>query len=270
MHGAVFYGHKDIVQLLIANGANPKIKNKYNNEPIQETASEEIKEIINNSYNNQILNLYHKLYAKKLVSYFIPIYGDEGDEVICYKLICNSQINHEDKKNYVVVWHGTKFKNLESIVIKGLQPSGRKISDDTIIEPPSGHIKLNTTFDGISNWAKAVFVSPSLIYSSLPAYAETIRCKDKEYVCLVEGRVKKGSYTQHRSTTHREYIPYDEPSKVEFRICEEHAIYLFVTSVVIISMDFINNVKYYKDTETISEADDEMMKTSESFWTNHI
>ena len=44
----------------------------------------------------------------------------------------------------------------------------------------------------------------------------------------------------------------------------------FVTSIVFISMDFINNIKYYKDTDTISETDDEMMKTSENFWTNNI
>ena len=273
LHAAAFYGHKDIVKLLIDNGANPNIKNKFNNFPIKEGKTEDIKEIINSTNDNQILNLYYKLSSKNLASYFIPINGNNENgkgEVICYKLICNSQINHLERKNYVVVWHGTKFQYLESIVEKGLKPSGTKISDDTIIEPPNGHIKLNTTFDGISNLAEAVFVSPSLIYSSLPAYAEIIKCKNKEYVCLIEGRVKKGSYTEHYSTTNRESIPYDEPSRVEFRIIEEHLIDLFVTSVVFISLDFIDNVKYYQDTETISENDDEMMKTSESFWSNNV
>jgi hypothetical protein len=270
LHAAAFYGHKDIVKLLIDNGANPNIKNNFNNDPAQEGATNDIKEIIYNTKDNQILNLYYKLCSKKLVSHFIPIYGKNEDEVICYKLICNTNIDLLDRQNYVGVWHGTEFQCLESIVEKGLKPSGTKISDDTIIEPPSNHIELNTTFDGISNWAKAVFVSPSLIYSSLPAYAEIIKCKNKKYVCLVEGRVKKGSYTEHYSTTYREIIPYGEPSRVEFRINEEHLIDLFVTSVVFISLDFIDNVKYYQDTETISENDDEMMKTSESFWSNNV
>jgi len=45
---------------------------------------------------------------------------------------------------------------------------------------------------------------------------------------------------------------------------------LFVTSIVFISVDFIDNVEDYKDTDNISETDDEMMKTSESYWTNNI
>ena len=270
LHAAAFYGHKDIVKLLIDNGANPNIKNNFNNDPAQEGATNDIKEIIYNTKDNQILNLYYKLCSKKLVSHFIPIYGNNEDDVICYKLICNSNIGHLDRKNYVGVWHGTKFQCLESIVEKGLKPSGTKISNNTIIEPREGHIELNITFDEISNFAQAVFVSPSPNYSSSPAYAEIIEFKNKKYACLVEGRVKQGSYTKHRSTINRKIIPYGEPSCVEFRISEEHLIDLFVTSIVFISVNFIDNVEDYKDTDNISETDDEMMKTSESYWTNNI
>lgn len=270
LHGAAFYGHESIVKLLLENGCDPKIKNNYingGNTAAEEANKTSIKTIISNSYSDQILDLYHRLYSQGYVTNFVPIKNDE-DEVICYKMICKSMFHHNLKGN-AVIWHGTKFKNLESIVKNGLKPSGTKISDKSIIMPPDNHIDLNTTFEGIKDWAKAVFVSPSCFYSSHPAYAERILSNGKKWACLVEGRVKNGCFTRHHSTTDiRKNVPYNEPPCVEFRI--ENQLNLFVTSVVFISMDFINGASYYNEQDAITETSQERMLTEESYWSENI
>lgn len=271
LHGAAFYGNKSIVKLLIENGCNPYIKNNYGNQAESEASDDSIKKIIIDSYNNKILNLYHSLYLEGKVSNFVPI--EKDGKIICFKLICKSNFNHHQKYNYEVVWHGTKFKNLKSIVYNGLKPAGAKILDDSIIIPPSGHIPLDITFNGIKNWAKAVFVSPSFTYSSLPSYAEKITCNSQEWVCLVEGRVKKGKFTRHKSTTNLWEHINSEPTYLEYRVAmTENDNYdtLFVTSIVFISMDFLKNVEDYQDTDTITETSEENVLLSTSLWADNI
>lgn len=270
LHGAAFYGHESIVKLLLDHGCDPNVKNNYQNggnTAAEEAAKSPIKKMILDSYSDQILNLYHKLYSQSYATNLVPIKNDK-DEIICYKMICKSILNHK-LKDHSIIWHGTKFTNLESIVKNGLQPSGTKISDETIIKPPDNHIQLNTTFEGIKDWAKAIFASPSCFYSSHPAYAERILSNGKKWACLVEGRVKDGSFTRHHSTTSlSEYTIYDEPSCVEFRI--ENKLNLFVTSVVFISVDFIDHASYYNEQDAITETSQERMLTEESYWTENI
>ena len=225
-----------------------------------------IRTIILNSYSDQILDLYHRLYYQGYVTNFVPIKNDE-DEVICYKMICKSMFNH-NLKDYALIWHGTEFKNLESIVKNGLKPSGTKISDKTIIMPRINHIQLNTTVEGNKDWAKAVFASPSCFFSSHPIYAETILSNGRKWACLVEGRVKNGCFTRHHSTIEARNVPYNEPSDVEFRIT--NLLNLFVTSVVFISMDFINHASYYDEQDAITETSQERMLTEESYWSENI
>ena len=268
LHGAAFYGHESIVKLLLEHGCDPKIKNNYGNTAAEEAneANTIIRTIILNSYSDQILDLYHRLYYQGYVTNFVPIKNDE-DEVICYKMICKSMFNH-NLKDYALIWHGTEFKNLESIVKNGLKPSGTKISDKTIIMPRINHIQLNTTVEGNKDWAKAVFASPSCFFSSHPIYAETILSNGRKWACLVEGRVKNGCFTRHHSTIEARNVPYNEPSDVEFRIT--NLLNLFVTSVVFISMDFINHASYYDEQDAITETSQERMLTEESYWSENI
>lgn len=271
LHGAAYYGHESTVKILIENGCNPFIKNKFGNLAESEAYNDSIKTIITNSYNNQILKLYHSLYLKEKVSNFVSIKDEISGKIICYKLICKSNYNHHQKKNYAVCWHGTKFQNLESIVINGLKPSGTKICEDKIILPVKGHIPLNTTFDGIDNWAKAVFVSPSYNYSSLPEYAEIISCNNQRWACLVEGRVKYGTFSKHRHTTKTLRKNPSQPF-LEYRVAiteEDNCDILFVTSVVFISMDFLESIPDEKE-ESIIETYEENMLISQSYWITHI
>ncbi|CAF4102974.1 unnamed protein product [Rotaria sp. Silwood2] len=45
LHDASFYGHKTIVKMLLANGAQPWIINKYKNMPYEEATNDEIRSL---------------------------------------------------------------------------------------------------------------------------------------------------------------------------------------------------------------------------------
>ena len=68
LHGASFYGQEIIVQLLIENGIDIDIKNKYGSTAADEAKTPIIKELILKSKEDTIMNLYHDLYSKNLVS----------------------------------------------------------------------------------------------------------------------------------------------------------------------------------------------------------
>ena len=122
------------------------------------------------------MTFFHKLYNLGYVSNIIPI--KKKDTIIAQKLICSKHLlpinGSQIYNNWVPVWHGTKFRFLESIIKNGLRPSGSKLADGTTINPLPNHIPLNQTFSGIKNWGKAIFVSPSIFYSSDAAYSERI------------------------------------------------------------------------------------------------
>lgn len=258
LHGAAYYGHESIVKILLENGCSPYIKNQYGNLAESEAYKGSIKSLITNSYNNKILNLYHILYSERKVSNFIPIKNKKDGKTICYKLICKNEFNTQQKNDYVVAWHGTKFKNLKSIVMKGLKPSGAKISDKSIILPAEYHIPLNVALDGIDNWANAVFVSPNFNYSGL--YSEIISCDNQKWACLIEVRVKNGEFSKHRATM-KCNIP-SNSSLLEFRVDMneyDSSDILYVTSVVFLSKDYLDKArikKVYEDTD-ICETEEE-------------
>jgi ankyrin repeat protein len=73
LHGAAYYGQEIIVQLLIESGINTKIKNKFNSTAADEAKTPIIREIILKSEEDKIMNLFHDLYSKGLVSNIITI-----------------------------------------------------------------------------------------------------------------------------------------------------------------------------------------------------
>ena len=207
LHGAAFYGQEIVIQLLIENGIDIQIKNRFGSTADEEAQTSRIKELILDSKKDRIMELFHKLYNKNLVSNIVPI--KKNGEIIAQKLICSNSILPKNwlqmYKNWIPAWHGTKFEFLESIIKNGLKPSGTKLKDGTTINPLPGHISLTATVSGIKNWAKAIFVSPSLFYSSDVVYAERINSledsnQSKRWACLVEVRLKPDCFTKHNST----------------------------------------------------------------------
>ena len=98
------------------------------------------------------------------------------------------------------------------------------------------------------NWAKAIFVSPSLFYASDVVYAERIISNNKTWAVLIEGRLKPNTFSKHSSTVlNYNNIP-GEPDQVEYRVeqkSEDDLIYrisseknIFVTSISFVLINF--------------------------------
>ena len=275
MHGAAFYGQELVIQLLIENGIDTKIKNNYGSTADEEASTPRIKELILKSNEDKIMTFFHKLYNLGYVSNIIPI--KKKGEIIAQKLICSKHLlpinTSKIYNNWVPVWHGTKFKALESIIKYGLRPSGSKLADGTTINPLPSHIPLNETFSGIKNCGNAIFVCPSIFYSSDMAYAERIMSNSDyssnsdRWAVLVEARVKPNSYTKHNSTIWSYKNIDNEPLKVEYRVEadeDDDLIYrveseknIFIISITFVLVRFLENVKDYCEGNIVVNSEEE-------------
>jgi len=278
LHGAAYYGQEIVIQLLIENGIDTKVVNNFGHTAAQEAKTTRIRELILNSDKDRIMELFHKLYNQNLVSNIVPI--KKNGEIIARKLICAKSILpynwSQIKNNWIPAWHGTKFQFLESIVKNGLKPSGTTLDDGTTINPLPGHISLTATVSGIKNWAKAIFVSPSLFYSSDVVYAERINSiKGKEdstsnrWACLIEVRLRPDCYSKHNSTVVNYNSLPGEPSTVEYRVqvkSDDDLIYrvasggnVVVTSITFVLVKFLENVSDYCEGNIMINSKEERM-----------
>ena len=269
LHGAAFYGQELIVQLLIEYGIDINIKNKYGSTAADEARTPYIKELILNSKEDRIMNLYRNLYSKGLVSNIVLI--KKKDKVIAKKLICsNTILPYFTIKNWEPVWHGTKFRFLESIVRNGLKASGSKLKDGKEITPLPGHITIDQTVAGIKNWAKAIFVSPSIFYASDAVYAERINSDSCRWAVLIEARVKPGTYTSHNSTVFNYNSKNGETDDVEYRVevDDENCDYIYrvaheknivIKSICFVKVKFLENVQDYVEGNIVVNSIEEKM-----------
>ena len=73
LHGAAYYGQELIIQLLIDHGIDTTIKNNFGHTAADEAKTPFIKELIINSNTDKIMNFFHELYSKGLVTHIVPI-----------------------------------------------------------------------------------------------------------------------------------------------------------------------------------------------------
>ena len=194
--------------------------------------------------------------------------------IVAKKLMCSEKILPPNfsyiNKNWVPVWHGTKFKFLESIVENGLKPSGSKLKNGREITPLPGHISIDQTISGIKNWAKAIFVSPSIFYASDAVYAERINSSSYRWAVLIEARVKPDSYTAHNSTVLGYSSKNGETKDVEYRVevddKDEDIIYrvrsdknIIVKSITFVKVKFLENVEDYLEGKIVVNSNEEKM-----------
>ena len=255
LHGAAYYGQELIGQLLIEHGALTKIQNNFGNYPSDEARTSFIKESILNSQNDLILNTFKFLSSINRATNLVLI--EKKHKVIAKKIICSNNMSNYIKNRWVTAWHGTKFVYVNSIVKYGLQPSGSRLPNGMTVLPPKHHIPLNRRVDGYSNWANAIFASPSIFYAAHISYAERILSCGKTWAVLIEVKIRPGSYTTHASTVFREKKIEGEPIHIEYRVKaleNDELIYrassannLFVNSVTFISVDFLDNITEYSD-----------------------
>ena len=271
LHAASFYGHRHIVKLLLEYGADPELKNRWNNTPGDEAASTEIKRDFLVFKNDQISEL-EILLLKHGHGLAESIHLIEDDDKIVGKAILRSERalvedpkTHEKwdyiRSNWETAWHGTKYNYLASILEHGLLPSGSKTPDGTHIKPPDNHFGLNEEIFGNPTWAHAIFVSPNILYAQHDCYSGRVFSEEAQWCVLVKVCVEPGSYEAFQSTVHKQ-MPIDgEPERPEYRIAvpEEHDVFhriesarhVVVTSIVFIRIEFLCTISH--STHTFAE-----------------
>ena len=204
LHAAAYFGHSLVVGLLLEYGARIDITNKWGHTAFDEGRSVRIKSLVMNASLDLIFSLKTTLMEQQLVSEMRPI--EFKGQVIAKELIRHP--NALDRKTsfgldtilekWEMTWHGTRFKNLQSIMKHGLLPAGTGG-----IEPPPGHFKLGAFFCNIPNWAAAIFVSPSLTYSAHAAYSERVMSNKEQWCVLIKAYCKPESYKAYDLTVSR-------------------------------------------------------------------
>ena len=180
----------------------------------------------------------------------IPIYIK--GKIVAKKILCKVNNLAEVDNDWITAWHGTNFKNLESIVEVGLKPAGGILKNGKEIQVCVFHIARALTVNDIHDWANAIFVSPSIFYSASPSYAKDISCNNNLWKVLVEVRVKPNSYYEHKSTC-PQYVPLNgEPKMLEYRIDPKNESDVQVYSLTFVKKEFFEKAKNYSEGEFLS------------------
>ena len=196
-------------------------------------------------YHEEPINkLYNKLCKNGLTNSISKIY-DKNQKIIGKRILKLEKDLDFSKLNWIKAYHGTKYNYLESIITNGLKKPGEIIFNDKKVKPRKGHIDFGKTVYNIKNWAKAIFVSPSIYYSSCPCYSEKIKSNGKKWRVLVEVKVKPDSFECYDSTIGNYHFLKNEPEKVEYRIDEKENVYVY--AILFIKDNFMKKSKRYQD-----------------------
>ena len=234
LHAASFYGQQPVVELLLRHGADPTVKNKWENSPADEAASTEIEQMILSHKEDPISQILTSLVREDL-AHMVRFIKHDGTVIAKEVLRRRSAIDRKTRERlpsiistWKNVWHGTRAEHLESIMRHGLKPSGSTLPDGRSISPPSNHFKLGKKYFGTSDWARAIFVSPRITYASHEAYSERVFSDNKHWCILIRARVKLDSYTRHKSTVNTEasLLPGESPFP-EYRVANSEAAGMF-------------------------------------------
>ena len=193
--------------------------------------------------NNDLINkLYNDLNNEGLIEKKILNIYDNKKNIVGKRIIKYNNKNYQN--NWIKVYHGTKYKNLVSIFKEGLKKTGEIINGNEKVNVRKGHIQYGKKVNNEKNWANAIFVSPSIFYSSHSTYSERINLNGKKWCVLVEAKIKPNSCQAYDSTIKNYNFKKDEPKKVEYRITEMKNI--FVCSVLFVEEMFLKNANNYK------------------------
>jgi ankyrin repeat protein len=137
----------------------------------------------------------------------------------------------------LIAYHGTRIDVVHSILMDGLVVPGTLVASGARVTPPANHFPLYANIYDISNFASAIFVSPSIYYSSDPVYSTSFEYEGKRLLTVLECSIKTGSYTTHKSTVPN-YIahPTDDINAIEWRINDPNSIE--ITGILFIIKEF--------------------------------
>jgi hypothetical protein len=116
-------------------------------------------------------------------------------------------------------YHGTDINVVRSILMDGLVVPGTVVSSGIRISPPAHHIPRGSAAFGVSDFADAIFLSPSVYYSSDTAYAKPFEKDDDIVQVVLECSVKNNGYSVYSCTvsTYRAH-PGDDLKTIEWRV----------------------------------------------------
>ncbi|CAF3440912.1 unnamed protein product [Rotaria socialis] len=272
LRAAAFYGHQSIVELLLEYEANPEIRNSFGNNPKDEACSREIRDCILSKTDDKINSCLNKLKSDELVKNLIVL--KYADKIIGKKILRNFDNYSQYSKSYLetnwtLAWHGTKYKHLHSIMKYGLHSVGTVLSPGHQISPEKGHIGLNVKVGSFTNWANAVFISPSIFYAADAVYSERIFSDSQRWCVIIEIRVKPGSFTKHKQTllNQRDLLP-GEPEDIEYRVAVNNDDELIlrvesnenvvVTALLFVNLTFLENInEYYQGQDLFANSEAE-------------
>ena len=134
-----------------------------------------------------------------------------------------------------IAYHGTSIGVIRSILMDGLVMANTVVSSGVRVCPPPNHIARGLKAFGINDFANAIFVSPSVHYSSDPVYARSFTFNDQSAIAVLECRLMKDSFQTFASTVPT-YVakPGDDINAIEWRITYPAAIR--ITGVFFIPM----------------------------------
>jgi len=268
LHAAAFYGHQPVVELLLEYGANSGVKNNFGNDPKDEACSLQIRNCILSKADDKINTLLNLLKSQGLAKNMVVI--QRFDKIIAKKILRNSEYLFKySSSNWILAWHGTKYRNLQSIMQHGLHAAGTTLSPEHRIFTQEGHIALNRRVGSYENWANAIFISPSIFYAADAVYSERIFSDGQRWCVLVEARAKPGSFSKHKQTllNRRDLLP-GEPENLEYRVAvkaDEDFILrvesnrnVIVTALVFVNLTFLENIgEYYKGEDLFANSEAE-------------
>ncbi|UJR08872.1 hypothetical protein I4U23_013127 [Adineta vaga] len=151
---------------------------------------------------------------------------------------CTSlNLYEQGKDSYpMTAYHGTSINIIRSILLDGLVVPGTLVSCGKRINPPKNHIARDVSAFHIPDFAAAIFLSPSIHYSSHSTYAIPFSNGDQQLIPVLECRVKNKSYETIPCTT-PQYTKHlgDDLQTIEWRIKDPaniqiHAV-LFITMI---------------------------------------
>jgi len=149
--------------------------------------------LLDDCQKDKIYELISKLFDAGLIASVLNLsFGDNKSTVDVKKMILNCYFH--DFNDFVDGFHGTGFDKLLSIADLGLRMPGDKINDSPIEIVP-GHIKLGSNVNNVENWAKAIFVSPSVLYSGKSVYSKAVIIDNIAWLPILQVKVKKGAYS---------------------------------------------------------------------------
>ena len=243
------YNEPDAVNRTALSYAKGKIKDlleSYGANDIRYNISSDVvpRGIVIHSKESNIIDIIYHQFLDKGIADKMELVKNNGN-IIGKRIFRNYENCKNNINQDILVYHGTKFTSIEGIMTSGLYFFNR---------PIEGHIPLGIKYNNIKNWAKAIFVSPSLFYAS--KYSEIIFSDNQEWFIIIEGTVKQNNFTEHESTIYNYKLRINEPNKIEYRVnCEKDPVIsngdwdnnVSVLSLLFVKKQILDNMKAYSE-----------------------